>query len=235
MLSDSVGDQRSRVDLAYRHLIEFMEREDFPEGSKLPSESEFVDRLGLSRASIREALARIRAEGRVVSRRGAGTFTTRQGPSELVRLSAIDSVKDLIEWHEFRLALESEVVALAAERRTEQQLADMVELQNDLLAKLADDGRGEVEDAGFHRALALGCQNVKLIDAVSALTTHFFRWNRFTRERGILSPSERREVIAMEHGEIIAGIAARKPEQARAALRSHLLNGKARALSSIKG
>jgi len=232
MLPENAGD-RSRVDAAYRHLIEFMEREDFPEGSKLPSESEFVDRFGLSRASIREALARIRAEGRVVSRRGAGTFTTRQGPSELVRMSAIDSVKDLIEWHEFRLAMESEAVALAAERRTEAQLADIVRAQDDLVATL-DDGRGETEDAAFHRSLALGSQNNKLIDAVGALTTHFFRWNRFSRERGILSPSERREVITKEHGEIIVGIAARKPEQARAALRSHLLNGKARALSSLR-
>ncbi len=232
MLSESAGEP-SRVDVAYRLLIEFLEREDFPEGSKLPSETEFVDRLGLSRASIREALARIRAEGRVVSRRGAGTFTTRQGPSEVVRLSAIDSVRDLIEWHEFRLAMESEAVALAAERRSEAQLADIVRAQDELIARL-DDGRGEAEDAAFHRALALGSQNGKLIDAIGALTTHFFRWNRFSRDRGILSPAQRREVIVMEHGEIIAGIAARKPEQARAALRSHLLNGKARALSSFR-
>lgn len=232
MLSEHAGEP-SRVDVAYRLLIEFLEREDFPEGSKLPSETEFVDRLGLSRASIREALARIRAEGRVVSRRGAGTFTTRQGPSEVVRLSAIDSVRDLIEWHEFRLAMESEAVALAAERRSETQLADIVRAQDELIARL-DDGRGEAEDAAFHRALALGSQNGKLIDAVGALTTHFFRWNRFSRDRGILSPAQRREVIMMEHGEIIAGITARKPEQARAALRSHLLNGKARALSSLR-
>jgi DNA-binding FadR family transcriptional regulator len=224
----------SRVDVAYRLLIDFMDREDFPEGSKLPSETEFVDRLGLSRASIREALARIRAEGRVVSRRGAGTFATRQGPSEVVRLSAIDSVRDLIEWHEFRLALESEVVALAAERRSDAQLADIVRAQDELVARLDEGLRGDAEDAAFHRAIALGSQNGKLIDAVGALTAHFFRWNRFSSERGILSLSQRREVVAAEHGEIIAGIAARKPEKARAALRSHLLNGKARALSSLR-
>ena len=227
------NDQYSRVDVAYRHLVAFIEREDMPEGSKLPSESEFVDRLGLSRTSIREALARLRAEGRAVSRRGSGTFTTQNGPSEVVRLSAIDSIKDLIDWHEFRLALESEAAALAADRRSDEQLAGMIQAQEELILKLEHE-HGGFEDAAFHRAIAVGAQNDKLIDGVGALTNHVFRWSRFTRERGILTLSERREVIILEHGEIIAAIAARKAEQARGAVRRHLLNGRARVLSSLR-
>lgn len=226
-------DQESRVDAAYRHLVDYIERENLAEGSKLPSESEFVDRLGLSRASIREALARLRAEGRAVSRRGSGTFMTQQGPSEVVRLSAIDSAKDLIDWHEFRLALESEAAALCAERRTEAQLAAIIQAQEELIGKL-DSEHGEHEDAAFHRSIAAGSHNGKLIDGIATLTSHIFRWNRFTRERGVLTLSDRRELILIEHGDIIAAITARKADQARAAVRRHLLNGRARALSTIK-
>ena len=84
------SDQESRADAAYRHLLSYIEREDLPEGARLPSESEFVERLGLSRSSIRDGLSRLRAEGRAVSRRGSGTFTARNVPAEMVRLSAID-------------------------------------------------------------------------------------------------------------------------------------------------
>ncbi|WP_439496025.1 FadR/GntR family transcriptional regulator [Bosea sp. (in: a-proteobacteria)] len=230
---DSANDQESRADAAYRHLLAYIEREDLGEGARLPSESEFVDRLGLSRTSIREALARLRAEGRAVSRRGSGSFVSAGVSAEMVRLSAIDSVQDLIDWHEFRVALESEVAALSAERRREEDLAEMRRAQDALLGKLAT-GQAEAEDAAFHRAIAIGARNPKLLDAVGALAAHIFRWSKFTGERGILTLTERREIIAVEHGEIIAAIAEQRPDLARAAVRRHLLNGRARVLSSLK-
>lgn len=227
------SDQESRADAAYRHLLSYIEREDLPEGARLPSESEFVERLGLSRSSIRDGLSRLRAEGRAVSRRGSGTFTARNVPAEMVRLSAINSVQDLIQWHEVRVALESEVAALAAERRTEADLAQMRAAQSILMDRLLE-GHGETEDAAFHAAIAGAAQNPKLLDAVRALASHIFRWSRLSRERRILSLAERREIIEVEHGEIIAAIAERRADLARQALRRHLLNGRARLLSSLK-
>ncbi|MBS7696147.1 MULTISPECIES: FCD domain-containing protein [unclassified Chelatococcus] len=228
-----ISEQESRVDAAYRHLVAYIERENVPEGSRLPSESEFVERFGLSRASIREALARLRAEGRAVSRRGSGTFTARGLPAELVRLSAIDSVQDLIDWHEFRVALESEVAALAAERRDDADLARIHTAQDALMAKLESE-HGQAEDAEFHRSIAVAAHNGKLLDGVGALANHIFRWSGQTRERGILTLGERREIIAAEHGEIINAIVERKPDQARFAIRRHLLNGRARFLGTLR-
>lgn len=228
-----ISEQESRVDAAYRHLVAYIDRENVPEGSRLPSESEFVERFGLSRASIREALARLRAEGRAVSRRGSGTYTAKALPAELVRLSAIDSVQDLIDWHEFRVALESEVAALAAERRDDADLARIHAAQEALMATLESE-HGQAEDAEFHRSIAVAAHNLKLLDGVGALANHIFRWSGQTRERGILTLGERREIIAAEHGEIIKAIAERKPDQARFAIRRHLLNGRARFLGTLR-
>ena len=50
----------SRSESAYRQLVAFMGQLD--DGQRLPAESDFVDMFGLSRASIREALARLRGE-----------------------------------------------------------------------------------------------------------------------------------------------------------------------------
>lgn len=222
----------SRTDEAYRHLVAFLDRHETQEGDRLPSESEFVDRFGLSRTSIREALARLRAEGRTVSRRGSGTFVVRPQNAQMVRLSAIDTIRDLIDWHEFRVALESEVAALSAERRSAEELQQMRRAQDELMRRLAS-GQAEREDADFHHSIATGSHNRKLIEATGALTSHIFRWAALTSELGILTLAERREVIAVEHGEIIEAIAAGDVTEARAAMRRHLLNGRARLLSSV--
>jgi len=221
-----------RAEQAYRHVLAFIESGQVAAGGRLPSEAELEAQMGLSRASVREALARLRAEGRVQSRRGAGSFLTEGRPAELVRLSTITTVDELIEWHEFRLALESEVAALAAERATGEDLARIRAAQDLVIERLAT-GRASREDAAFHRAIASAARNRKLEDAIAALANHVIEWGRMGQIRGVLSPSERREINAVEHGEIVDAIAARSPDRARSAVRRHLLNGRARLLSAI--
>jgi len=228
-------DAGSRADQAHSRIVALIESGDVAEGGRLPTENEFIARLGLSRSSIREALVRLRAEGRIVSRRGAGTWLSRPASFELVRLSPIGSPRELLEWQELRVALESEVVALAAERRSEEDLAAMAEAQRLLVARLAAGAYAEAEDAAFHRALAAGAHNRRLLDAIAALTAHIFAWIGMTRDRAILTPAERREIVEAEHAAIVRAIAARRPDEARAALRRHLLNGRARMLGAVGG
>jgi GntR family transcriptional regulator, transcriptional repressor for pyruvate dehydrogenase complex len=222
----------TRSDAAYRFVVEFIEGGGTRDDGRLPSEAELGERLGLSRTSVREALARARAEGRIVSRRGSGTFAVRTPPAELVRLSPIESVRGLLDWHELRVAIESEAVAHAAERRSDAEVEVLRRIQAELVAKLDAGEWGEREDFAFHQALASGSRNAKLIEALGALNTHIFHWIDEVRDREILSPSERREIIVMEHSEIIEAVAQRNPDRARAALRRHLLNGRARILGA---
>ena len=142
-------------------------------------------------------------------------------------------MRDLIEWHEVRLALESEVAALAAERRSEAELARLREAQDTLVTVLTQ-GRGDREDVAFHAALAACAHNPRLSEAIGRLTTHIFRWSNLSEERGFLSLGERRELIMLEHGAIVDAIAARDPDRARQEIRRHLLNGRSRVLSATR-
>lgn len=63
-LSDEIA---SRV----RALIE---EQNLEAGMKLPAERQLAQQLGVSRNSLREALAKLVSEGVLVSRRGGGTF-----------------------------------------------------------------------------------------------------------------------------------------------------------------
>jgi GntR family transcriptional repressor for pyruvate dehydrogenase complex len=223
----------SGADRAHRLIVEMIAGSRLREGARLPTENDLIARLGQSRSTIREALARLRAEGRIVSRRGSGSYLRRATPIELVRLSPIVTVEDLLEWQEFRVALESEVATLAAERRRASDVAALWRAQKALVAKLADGAYAEAEDAAFHRAVAAAARNPKLDDAVSALTAHVFAWIGVTRDRAILSPAERREIVEAEHVAIIEAIDARDPDRARGAVRRHLLNGRARMLGAV--
>lgn len=218
---------------AHRQIVEMITGGRLREGERLPTENDLIARLGQSRSTIREALARLRAEGRIVSRRGSGSYLRRATPIELVRLSPIVTLEDLLEWQEFRVALESEVATLAAQRRRASDVAAMRRAQKALVAKLAQGDYAEAEDAAFHRAVAASARNPKLDDAVAALTTHVFAWIGVTRDRAILSPAERREIVEAEHVAIVEAIAAGDPDGARNAVRRHLLNGRARMLGAV--
>lgn len=223
--------EESRSGIAYRQIAGYID--NVADGARLPPEADFAQMFGLSRASIREALARLRAEGAVRSRKGSGTYVVRAGAPEMVRLSAISSVRELAQWHEVRLALESEVAALAADRRTEKDLAQLKAAQETLLASLLA-GRGAREDVAFHAALAVCSHNPKLSDALGRLTSHIFNWGNLSAQRSVLTMAERRELIALEHGAIVAAVAARDGDRARAEMRRHLLAGRTRVLSDLQ-
>ena len=69
MLSDEVSDQ----------LLGLLASGAWPNESRLPSEHELARRFAVSRPILRQALARLRAEGRVISRKGAGSYVREVG------------------------------------------------------------------------------------------------------------------------------------------------------------
>ena len=64
----------ARYYLLYEHLSGALNDGTIPAGAALPSEPELVSRYRLSRTTVRRALARLEDEGRIIRRRGSGTF-----------------------------------------------------------------------------------------------------------------------------------------------------------------
>src|SRR5919107_5500723 len=111
-------------------------------GDRLPPERELAARLGVSRASVSQALVALEVLGMVDVRHGDGAVLL--APASRLHLVAAvrahqDRLPDVIEARE---ALEVRLAALAAERRTDEDLAAI----DDALAGMGDDlaqgGRG---------------------------------------------------------------------------------------------
>ncbi|RUT32737.1 FadR family transcriptional regulator [Arsenicitalea aurantiaca] len=134
--------------------IEASVREDMRVGDRLPSEAEICRQLGVSRTVVREALAHLRADGLVETRRGQGLFVTEQNVLR-IRIGDVEASREgLLEMLELRRGLESETARLAAERRKPD---DIERLEAALAALEAADREGRdgvEEDLAFHLLIA---------------------------------------------------------------------------------
>ena len=133
-------------------------------GEKLPTEREFADILGVSRATIRQAVARLAALGVLESRRGrrGGTFVgvfERSVESSQAVLRSLEPVHHELEsLFDYRSLVEQLIARTAAARRTK---TDMREIRKALSAYGAARGASESRkaDRALHGAIAIAARN----------------------------------------------------------------------------
>jgi GntR family transcriptional regulator len=87
----------ARYYLLYEYLSGALNDGTIPAGGALPSEPELVTRYKLSRTTVRRALARLEEEGRIVRRRGSGTFARQNRKPTRLHLNLNDFFEDLPE------------------------------------------------------------------------------------------------------------------------------------------
>lgn len=90
------------------HLLGAIERKELKEGARLPSESALMEQFGVSRVTVRQAIAMLRRQHKLVSQRGKGTFVSArvvahdldvlQGFYDSLRVQGIDTKTRLIEF-----------------------------------------------------------------------------------------------------------------------------------------
>ncbi len=195
-------------------------------GERLPSERELADRLGVSRPSLREAVAELQDKGLLTSRAGAGIYVAdvlgNAFSPALVRLFA-DHDEAVFDYVAFRRDLE----ALAAERAA--RLASDTDLQviQTVLNKMeAAHGKRRPEeearlDAEFHMAIVEASHNVVMLHMMRSMF-QLLREGVFYNRQMVFKQHTRRSVLLDQHRAINAALQARDPEGAREAVAAHL-------------
>lgn len=200
-------------------------------GAKLPTEAEIMDEFGVSRTVVREALSRLQAAGLVHTRHGVGTFVAEPGEADNFRIAPeqVETIREVIDVLELRIGLEAEAAALAASRRTEKHLRAMREAIAAFARAVADDADAVGADMQLHLEIARATRNQHFADLMNYLGTMLIPRTRVNTAR--FAGEGRREYLQRVHAEhesIVDAIAARDPDAARAAMRTHLSNSRER-------
>lgn len=194
-------------------------------GHKLPTEQALVERFGVSRTVVREALSRLKTMGLIESRQGSGAFVKVVPQQALDRLSLEPdgSVDAVIQMVEVRRALEAESAALAAARRTPQSVKQIKQALQALGKAVKAGGDGVQEDVAFHTAIAQASRNPFLLATLAYLNRFLLDATRVTRANEATRADLEAEVHE-EHSAIVFAIEAGDVGLARQAGATHMVN-----------
>jgi DNA-binding FadR family transcriptional regulator len=217
-------------DLAAR-LAERIRSQALPPGSKLPTEQDIMQSHGVSRTVVREALSHLQAGGLVQTRHGIGTFVLSpvEAPAFRVSPDKLGTLREVIGLLEFRISVETEAAALAAQRRLPSNVDEMRRSLDEFSAAV-DNGKDSVSaDFQFHGEIARATQNHHFIDLMGSLGLAVIPRRRLQDAAGPTAEQQaylRR--VNLEHESIFNAIVTQDAEAARAAMRTHLSNSRDR-------
>ncbi len=200
------------------------------EGAKLPTEAEIVEEFGVSRTVVREAISKLQAAGWVETRHGIGTFVLGLGEGAAFRIDReqLNTLRDVVALLELRIGIETEAAALAALRRTPENLQALRGAVKAFADAVEARGSAVGPDFQFHLEIARETQNLHFSALMTSLGTTLIPRARLTGEG---MDDERWDYLRRVHGEhesIVDAIAAQDAEAARAAMRTHLANSRER-------
>lgn len=200
-------------------------RGDYPPGTILPNEQQWSQTFDVSRSAVREAIKMLMAKSLLSSRPKVGSWVE---PRE--RWNLLD--RDVLAWYssspnreaflktvqEFRYIIEPEATALAAERRSEEQMAEISKACFDMGAAETLPERTQA-DTRFHLAILRASGNELLVPLGVLIESALDRLFTFVTREG----NDLRLAQGL-HEKIEKAVRQQRPDAARAAVRKLLQN-----------
>ena len=219
------ANRTSLSDTVAQELLKKIQTGEFGPGAKLPTEPALSEQFGVSRTVVREAISRLKNEGAVEPRQGSGVYVSEQGHLRPLRIqfdqaSSADAVLQIVE---LRRAIDAEVAALAATRRTPRQLKAIESALKGIEADVKAGGDGVLADVMFHRSIAEATGNPFLLQTLAFLSQYLEAATAVTRSNEARRDDFMRQVYE-EHAAIAAAIAAGDALAARNAAQNHMFN-----------
>ena len=221
MLIDAIEPRQTTADLVVERLVTVIKERRLSAGERLPGEHELVEQLKVSRPILREALARLQSMGLVDIQRGRGTFvgsaTSLANCVRLLRSAVTISPQELQSYAELRSAMEVQAVRQAAERATDDDIAELTAL----LKRLDNDELPYPEalelDFAFHRKLIDIAGNPLMQNMMEVI--YEFVLTQMART----TPSQRENQLGRRlHKAILRSVREHDPEAAAEAMQQHM-------------
>ncbi|WP_288376693.1 FadR/GntR family transcriptional regulator [uncultured Pseudomonas sp.] len=214
---------RAVPELALQAIRKLIDEGGYQPGDALPSQRDLAERLGVSRASLREALSSLSALGLVSVQPGKGVFVQSPAPSGFSwpyaeQVSAADTFQ-------LRYALEGFAAGQAALALT----ADHIDrLQANVEAMRQELREGRFENAArldfeFHQLLLQACGNQAMLQVITASQEIFLE----SQKLPFIRP-ERAMETWQEHRKILKALERRSQTGAQRAMQEHIRNAASR-------
>jgi GntR family transcriptional regulator, transcriptional repressor for pyruvate dehydrogenase complex len=222
MKSNSMHIERKRLkDQIIDQIIAMIVDGKLKPGDKLPSETALMERFGVGRSSLREAVGALSLIGILTVRPGHGTHvspSTGESSSKPLRWGMFVSWREkLHEFIEARIALEQAMVGMAAERATEADIQEIRNGHNLLKTSKLTKRKAIHADLVFHTSIANASHNSVLARFLDELRQPVKNW--MEQKASLFGGYDQ---VYEQHGAVLDAIQARDSVRAQKAIRDHL-------------
>jgi len=178
---------RTLSEITAERIMEFIRDENLGKGMRLPIEPELATRFHVSRATIREAMKYLSAEGIVTVQQGRGTFVNNatRFRDDPLGIESIEKRMRLDQLLEARLLLEPQIAMSAAQRATEKDIQSLYVLVKKLEATDINDAEAMQIDVAFHESVALCTHNVILSKIIPPICESVKRTQQLLTDKDI--------------------------------------------------
>ncbi|WP_433471564.1 FadR/GntR family transcriptional regulator [Saccharomonospora azurea] len=198
-------------------LREYVAHERLRAGDRLPAERDLAQRLGVSRASVKQAIVVLEVQGLVETRHGGGSYllhdTLDVEPVEqlVARRQRLPDVLDARE------AIETKLAELAAARRTAEDLDALEAALNHMRAEIDAGRHGTEGDRRFHAAVTAAARSTLLAEFMRSISEQIAE----SRAESLRQPGRPHRSLR-QHQAIFDAISLGDPARAATAMRRHV-------------
>ncbi|MEY8354771.1 GntR family transcriptional regulator [Lachnospiraceae bacterium 54-53] len=205
-------------DVVFNTLRQAILKGELAPGERL-MEIQLAERLGVSRTPIREAIRKLELEGLVL-------MMPRKG-AEVAKISE-KSLRDVLE---VRRSLEELAIELACRRMTSESVTELEKKQDDFRAAILKGNAMEIAetDEAYHDVIYKGTCNDRLVQMINNLREQMYRYRL-----EYIKDEDKRQILLLEHDNILNAVKQRKVEEAKEAMREHIDNQEITVSKNIK-
>lgn len=153
-----------------RFIQNYISENGLTQGDKLPSQEQLIAMMGVSRTSLREAVKTLEAKGILTVLNGKGIYIADNHREALqFTLDMTEQKESLLELVDIRRALEREILRMAIQKATDQELEDLGKIKDVLLSKYYRGENQTSEDWQFHSTIYSFARNRTMAKLITAI------------------------------------------------------------------
>lgn len=217
-----------------RRLVDYLLSGGVELGGRMPSERQLAEAFGVGRSAVREAIAALTLIGLIEVRHGDGTYLKRPDSPllpQVVEWGLLLGEQRTVDLVEARQKIEVDIAGLAAQRRSEEDLADL----SRLLSRMEQESRDGAEtaafvdaDVEFHLRLAEAGGNTALRDVLASIQALLRAWIGRVIAEGY------RELSYAEHVPIFEAVRDQDARGAEDAMDAHMRSAAGRLQATLE-